>query len=111
GPVVLDDVHVVGQVEPPFGLHDEREHRQDVPVFAPQAQLHVVLEPFDVLVAHRPTPSLPGSAGSPAPASFRAYRPTYRSRSSRYSVKPLKDNRWIGQGPYRAMAARCDGVP
>src|SRR5206468_6228626 len=52
GRLVLLQFDVVRQVEPPLGLDDIREHGHDVSVLSPQADLKVVLEPLDVLVAH-----------------------------------------------------------
>src|SRR5438034_372409 len=101
--LVARHLHAVREVEAALGLHDPREHGKDVPVLLPEPDLHVVLEALDVLVAHVTAPSA-------SSATALRYRRSYVARSSRYSVIPLKDIRWMGQGPCSAMAARCAGV-
>ena len=45
-------LHVVRQVEAPFGLDDEGEHRADVLVLLVQLKLELRLVPLEVLGTH-----------------------------------------------------------
>src|SRR3954467_6626756 len=67
-------VHGVGQVEAPFGLHHVRELPDDVPILAIELQLHLGLVLLQVLGAHRGSPDTgrmaPSSTMPAAPVSW-----------------------------------------
>src|SRR6185312_10036064 len=118
--VVWHQLHVVGQVEPAFGLYHIAELADDVLVLPVELQLHLSLVLLEIFGAHRSGPTeiiRPSSPISSAPVRLANTSGNCRASANEMSspsTRPASpgrfhEQRWIGLGPCSISAARCWG--